>query len=52
MPPQHLEFLRMLASNPIVQIPLGGALRCGELIVASPTIFFPTHMTPDHKVPP
>jgi capsular polysaccharide biosynthesis protein len=52
MPPQHLEFLRLLVSNPIVQIPLGGALRCAELIVASPSTFFPTHMTPDHEVPP
>jgi len=52
MPPQHLEFLRLLVPNPILQIGAGEALRCGELIVASPSIFFPVHLTPDHEVPP
>ena len=42
MPPQHLEYLRLVAPNPLVEIPLGGSLRCGELIVASPSTFFPT----------
>jgi capsular polysaccharide biosynthesis protein len=52
MPPQHLEYLRILVSNPIVQIPAGGALRCGELIVGSPSTFFPINLVADHQVPP
>jgi len=52
MPAQHLEYLNLIVPNPIVQIPAGGAFRCGELIVASPTTFFPIHLTPGHKVPP
>ena len=52
MPPQHLEFLSLLVSNRIVQIAPDEALRCGELIVASPSTFFPVHLTPDHQVPP
>jgi hypothetical protein len=52
MPPQHLEYLRLVVSNPLVEIPLGGSLKCGELIVASPSTFFPVHLTPDHQVPP
>jgi capsular polysaccharide biosynthesis protein/tetratricopeptide (TPR) repeat protein len=52
MPPQHLEYLRLLVSNPIVEIPPGGAFRCRELVVASPACFFPMHLTPNHAVPP
>ncbi len=52
MPPQHLEYLRLLAPNPIVQIAAGGGLRCRELIVAGNTTFFPVNLTPDHAVPP
>lgn len=52
MPPQHLEYLSLLVPNRIVQIPPGGALHCGELIVASPSCFFPVHLTEDHQVPP
>jgi capsular polysaccharide biosynthesis protein len=52
MPAQHLEFVRLLVPNPIVEIPLGAAVRCGELIVASPTTFFPMHLAPDHQAPP
>ena len=52
MPPQHLEFLSLLVPNRIVQIAPGEALRCGELVVASPSTFFPVHLTPDHEVPP
>uniref|UniRef100_UPI003983C822 glycosyltransferase 61 family protein n=1 Tax=Phenylobacterium sp. TaxID=1871053 RepID=UPI003983C822 len=52
MPPQHFEFLRLLASNPIIQLPPGGALRCRELVVAAPTYFFPVHMNQGHTVPP
>jgi tetratricopeptide (TPR) repeat protein len=52
MPPQHVEFIRLLVDNPIVEIPLGGALTCGELIVAAPATFFPVHLTPEHRVPP
>lgn len=51
MPAQHLEFLALLVPNRIVQIPAGGALRCRELIVASPTTFFPVHLSPHHDVP-
>jgi len=51
MPPQHLEYLRQLAPNRFVQIPAGGGLRCGELIVAGPTCFFPVDLTTDHEVP-
>jgi capsular polysaccharide biosynthesis protein len=51
MPPQHLEFLRLLVDNPIVEIPVGGALKVGELIVASPSTWFPVHMAPGHPVP-
>ncbi|HEX4709587.1 glycosyltransferase family 61 protein [Phenylobacterium sp.] len=52
MPAQHLEYLSLLVPNRIVQIPAGEALRCGELVVASPSTFFPVHLTPDHNVPP
>jgi capsular polysaccharide biosynthesis protein len=52
MPPQHLEYLRQLVPNRFVQIPAGGGLRCGELIVAGPTCFFPVDLTADHAVPP
>ncbi len=52
MPPQHLEFLSLLVPNRIVQLPAGGALKVGELIVASPACFFPTHLTANHTVPP
>lgn len=52
MPPQHLEFLNLLVPNRIVQIAPDEAIRCGELIVASPSTFFPVHLTPEHQVPP
>lgn len=52
MPAQHVEFLSLLVPNRIVQIPAGVAMRCGELLVASPMTFFPVHMTPNHEVPP
>ena len=52
MPAQHLEFLRLLVPNPIVEIPEGGALHVGELVVASPAAFFHVLLTPDHAVPP
>ncbi|MBU1378792.1 MAG: glycosyltransferase family 61 protein [Alphaproteobacteria bacterium] len=52
MPIQHLEYLRLLVSNPIVQIPAGGGLRCRELVVGSPSTFFPVHLSDDHQVPP
>lgn len=52
MPPQHLEYLRLLAPNPIVEIPRGAAVRCRELVVGSPSTFFPTYLTPDHQLPP
>jgi capsular polysaccharide biosynthesis protein len=52
MPPQHLEYLRLLVSNPIVELPAEARLRCGELVVASPSTFFPTHLTAGHQVPP
>lgn len=52
MPAQHLEFLSLLVPNRIIQLPSGGALKVGELIVASPACFFPTHLTADHTVPP
>ena len=52
MPAQHLQYLSLIVPNRIVQIPAGGAFRCGELIVASPSTFFPVHLTPDHEVPP
>jgi capsular polysaccharide biosynthesis protein len=51
MPAQHLEFLRLLVPNPIVEVPEGGALHLGELVVASPSIFFPVLLVPDHEVP-
>jgi len=51
MPAQHLQYLSTIVPNPIVQIPAGGAVRCRELIVASPSTFFPMHLTPDHEVP-
>jgi capsular polysaccharide biosynthesis protein len=52
MPPQHLEFLSLLVPNRIVQIAAGEALRVGELVVGSPSVFFPVHLTLDHEVPP
>lgn len=52
MPPQHLEYLQLLVSNPIVELPPKHALRCGELVVGSPSTFFPADLTPDHTVPP
>jgi hypothetical protein len=52
MPPQHLEFLSLLVPNPVVELPLGGALKVGELIVGSPSCFFPMHLSADHAVPP
>ena len=52
MPAQHLEYLRLIVPNAIVQIPAGGALRVGELVVAAPTTFFPVHLAADHDVPP
>jgi dTDP-4-amino-4,6-dideoxygalactose transaminase/capsular polysaccharide biosynthesis protein len=52
MPVQHLQYLSLIVTNPILQIPAGGGLRCGELIVASPTTFFPVHLTRDQQVPP
>ena len=52
MPVQHLEYLSLVVPNPIVSIAAGEALRCGELVVASPSTFFPTHLTADHQVPP
>lgn len=52
MPPQHLEYLRLLTPNPIIELPPGAMARCRELVVASPSTFFPTHLTADHKVPP
>lgn len=51
MPPQHLEYLRLLVSNPIVELAAGQALRCGELLVGSPSTFFPTHVAADHTIP-
>lgn len=51
MPPQHVEFLGLLVPNPIVEIPAGTALRCRELLVASPSTFFPVHLTANHEVP-
>jgi capsular polysaccharide biosynthesis protein len=52
MPPQHVEFLRLLVPNPIVELAAGAALHVGELVVASPATFFPMLLTPDHEVPP
>jgi len=51
MPPQHLEFLNLMADNPVVQIPPGGAFRVGELLVASPPCFFPVHLAAHTQVP-
>lgn len=51
MPPQHLEYLRLVVSNPIVEIPAGQGLRVGELVVASPTTFFPAQLKPGAEVP-
>lgn len=51
MPPQHLEYLAMLVPGRIVQIQPGGGLRCGELLVASPSCFFPINLEPGHTVP-
>lgn len=52
MPVQHLEYLRQLVSNPIVTLPARHALRCRELLVGSPSTFFPVHLTPGALVPP
>jgi len=52
MPPQHLEYLSLMVPNRIVQIPPDGGLRCDELVVASPTCFFPVLLADDHLVPP
>lgn len=52
MPPQHLEYLRLLVTNPVVAIPTETAFRVGELVTASPSTFFPVHLTADHTVPP
>jgi len=52
MPPQHLEYLRVLVPNPVVEIPAGAGLRCRELIVASQTTFIPVDLIRDHGVPP
>ena len=51
MPPQHLEFLSLLVPNPIVQIARDEAVRCEELIVAGPSIFFPANLIAGHAVP-
>jgi len=51
MPDQHLEYLSLLVPNRIVRIPPDGALRCGELVVGSPSTFFPVLLTADHQVP-
>lgn len=52
MPVQHLQYLRLLVSNPIVELPPRHALRCRELLVGSPSAFFAVHLTPDARVPP
>lgn len=52
MPVQHLQYLRLLVANPIVQFAPGRALRCRELIVGSPSTFFPVHLVEGHAVPP
>jgi hypothetical protein len=52
MPPQHLDFLRLLAANPIVELAENTAVHVGELVVASPSIFFPVHLKAGHEVPP
>jgi hypothetical protein len=52
MPPQHVEFLRLLVTNPIVELPARSALHVGELLVASPAQFYPVHLKLGHEVPP
>lgn len=51
MPVQHLEYLRLLVPNPVVELPREHALRCRELLVGGPSTFFPTHVVPNHQVP-
>lgn len=52
MPPQHMEYLRLVVPNRVIQLPPAAAFRCRELVVAAPTTFFPVHLTGDHGVPP
>lgn len=52
MPAQHLQYLQLLVPNQIMTLPLGASVRCRELVVASPSTFFPTYLTADHQLPP
>lgn len=53
MPPQHLEYLKLVApDNPVIELQPGRALRCRELVVAAPTAFFAVHLDDGHGVPP
>ncbi len=51
MPPQHLEYLRLLVPNRLIVLQTGLGLRCKSLLVAGPATFFPTRMTVGHKIP-
>jgi capsular polysaccharide biosynthesis protein len=52
MPPSHLDYLRRIVPNKLVFLAKDVAVRCRELIVASPSTFFPVHLAPHHQVPP
>lgn len=52
MPPQHLDYLRLVVDNPIVTLRPGCAMKCRELVVAAPVAFFPVHPTGLDVIPP
>lgn len=51
MPAPHLDYLRLLTPNRIIEMPPHSGLRCRELLTASPGMFFPVHLVRGHPVP-